>query len=119
VGDRAEDAVADFLVARGFTLLGRNVRVGPLELDLVATKGDLAAIVEVRTRGAGSYAGALASVGATKRMALVRAAERFWREELARRSELTRLRFDVAAVTFDDAGAHVEYIEAAFTAPSD
>jgi putative endonuclease len=110
--------VADFLVAHGYELIGRNVRVGALELDVVARKGDLVAVVEVRTRGAGSFEGALASVHATKRAALVRGAQRYWREELAKKPEIARLRFDVAAVTFGatDAGAAVEYIEAAFTA---
>jgi putative endonuclease len=110
--------VADFLVAHGYALIGRNVRVGALELDLVAQKGDLVAVVEVRTRGPGSYASALASVDATKRASLVRAAHRYWREHLAKRPDVARLRFDVAAVAFeaDSSGASVEYIEAAFTA---
>ena len=110
--------MADFLVAHGYALIGRNVRVGALELDVVAQKGDLVAIVEVRTRGAGSYASALASVDATKRAALVRAAQRYWREHLAKRPDVARLRFDVAAVHLegDGPGASVEYIEAAFTA---
>jgi putative endonuclease len=115
-GDRAEDAVTDLLVARGFGILARRLRLGPLEIDLVATRGDLAVVVEVRTRGQGAYIGPLASVDGKKRDRLVRAAERLWREKLARIPEIARLRFDVAGVTFDAEGAHVEYIEAAFTA---
>ena len=35
-GDAGEDAVVDHLLARGWTVLGRNVRVGRAELDIVA-----------------------------------------------------------------------------------
>ncbi len=115
-GARAEDAVVDFLTARGFAILGRNVRLGKLEIDVLARKGPLATVVEVRTRGEGSYAGPLESIGARKRATLLRAAERAWRERLSKLEGIERLRLDVAAVTFDGAGAHVEYVEGAFTA---
>ncbi len=36
-GDAAEDEVARRLLAQGWTLLGRRVRAGRSELDLVAT----------------------------------------------------------------------------------
>jgi putative endonuclease len=115
-GARAEDAVVDFLTTRGFAILGRNVRLGKLEVDVVARKGPLAAIVEVRTRGEGSYVGALESIDAQKRSNLLRAAERLWREKLSKLDGIERLRLDVAAVTFDGAAARVEYVEGAFTA---
>ena len=118
-GARAEDAVVDFLTSRGFEILGRNVRLGALELDIVARSGALAAIVEVRTRGAGAYVGALASVDATKRARLLRAADRLWRQRLSKVKGIERVRIDVAAVTFDagETGeTRVEYIEGALTA---
>jgi putative endonuclease len=115
-GRLAEDAVAEFLFARGFEILGRNVRIGALELDVVARQGALAVIVEVRTRGAGSYVGAFASIDAKKRAALLRGAERYWRTSLAKVPGVERVRIDVAAVTFDEAGTHVEYVEGAVTA---
>jgi len=53
IGDAAEDLVADVLVARGWRILARRLRVGRLELDLVAVDpgppGRLVA-VEVRWR---------------------------------------------------------------------
>jgi len=52
-GDAAEDLVADRLTAAGWTILGRNLRVGRYELDLIAVDpgppGMLVAI-EVRWR---------------------------------------------------------------------
>jgi putative endonuclease len=91
------------------------VRVGALELDVVARKNDLAVVVEVRTRGPGSFVSALASIDAKKRALLVRGAERHWRETLSKIPGIERVRLDVAAVTFDGAETHVEYFEAALT----
>jgi putative endonuclease len=52
-GDAAEDAVASRLQAAGWTVLGRNVRVGRGELDIVAIDPGRPAelvVVEVRYR---------------------------------------------------------------------
>src|SRR5690242_18386035 len=77
IGDAGEQLVADRLVAAGWTILGRNVRVGRDELDLVAVDpGPPAAlvIVEVRRRGRRDYGLAEETVGHRKRIALRRAA---------------------------------------------
>lgn len=116
-GRRAEDAAVARLVDNGFRVLWRNLRIGALELDVVAQKGDLVVVVEVRTRGKGSYENALASVSRTKRRLLLRAVRGLWRGRLERRGDVQRLRIDVAAVTLrPDGAADVEWIAGAFTA---
>ena len=115
LGRNAELAVADYLVANGYDVLERNLRLGPLELDLVAQRGSLVAVVEVRTRGRGAFEGAFESVGAAKRARLVRAVECLWQERLAAAPGIERVRIDVAAVTFDGAETRVEYVEGAIT----
>ena len=112
-GRRAELAVADYLVANGFAIIAGNVRLGPLELDLVARRGGLVAVVEVRTRGHGSFDGPFASIRAPKRERLLRAVERLWRERLTAIPEVERVRIDVAAVTFDQGQTLVEYVAGA------
>jgi putative endonuclease len=112
----AEHAVADYLVARGFRVLATNLRLGRLELDIVARRGSLVAVVEVRTRGVGSFETALASVSATKRRNLIRATDRLWREHLARDGGVERVRIDVAAVSFASGQTSVEYVEGAVVA---
>jgi putative endonuclease len=110
-GQRAEVAVADYLVASGYRVLARNLRLGPLELDVVAQKDDVVAVVEVRTRGPGSLQGPFESVTATKRARLRRAVRRLWRERLWRMKDVQRVRIDVAAVTFEAGQTRVEYVE--------
>ena len=113
IGRRAELAVVDYLVVRGFSILGRNVRLGPLELDIVARHGSLVAVVEVRTRGATALESAFESIGPTKRARLRKAVERLWRETLEAMKDVERVRIDAAAVTFEGGVTSVEYVEGA------
>jgi putative endonuclease len=58
LGDDAESAVASLLVAAGWTILARQVRVGRKELDLVAVDPGpppRVVIVEVRWRGSRAF----------------------------------------------------------------
>lgn len=114
-GAAAEQAVADHLLGLGLTLLGRNVRVGRLEIDLLVRDGPVVAIVEVRTRGAGSWLSALDSIDAGKRARLRRAATILWSRRFARMAGIERMRFDVASVRLEGPhGADVEYVRGAF-----
>lgn len=115
VGRLAEQAAVDYLVAQGFELIATNVRVGPRELDVIARRGDLLVFVEVRARGKGAFEGAFASVDAAKRARIVEAASALWRDRFASDASLSRMRFDVIAVTLDG-GVRVEHVAGAFTA---
>ena len=116
IGRDAEDVAANALVSNGFRLLWRSLRSGALEIDIVAKKDDLVVIVEVRTRGAGSFEKPLASISRTKKKTLLRASRALWKGRIAKMSEVRRVRIDVAAVTRDEAGAfHIEWIAGAIT----
>lgn len=91
-GRLAEQAVADFLEANGWTILGRNVRDGPREIDLVVRRSSVVAFVEVKAR-AQDDGTAVASVDWRKRRHVVRAA-RAWVGQHGRPG--TEYRFDVA-----------------------
>ena len=112
-GRRAEAAVADYLFARGFAVLSRNLRLGRLEIDVLARRGALVVAVEVRTRGPRAFEGALQSIGSAKRARLLAAVEHLWRTHLARMPGVERVRIDVAAVSFEPGRTRVEYIEGA------
>ncbi len=105
--------MADLLFAKGYTLLARNLRLGALELDIVARKGPLVVVVEVRTRGAGAWMGPLESVTRTKRLRLRRAVGRLWRTRRAALRSVERLRIDVAGVSFAGPKTCVEYVPGA------
>jgi putative endonuclease len=113
IGQRAELAVADYLVAHGFAVLARNLRMGALELDVVARSGRLVVVVEVRTRGPHSFERPLESVSPAKRARLVRAVDRLWHDRLAAMRDVDRVRIDVAAVAFAEGQTRVEYLKGA------
>ena len=116
LGREAEDAAVEHVRAHGFTILWRNLRIGSLEIDLVAKKDDLAIVVEVRTRGAASFEKPLASVSREKRRLLLRAARGVWRGRLSKMPDVARMRIDVIGVTRDASGAAaIEWIRGAIT----
>jgi putative endonuclease len=111
----AESAVAAYLERQGFAVVAQNLRLGRLELDVVARQGALIVIVEVRTRGAGAWTTAFGSIDSAKRRRIRRAGERLWQRRYKHDASVERMRFDAASVSFDANGdAQVEYVEAAF-----
>ena len=76
IGLASEAAVRSWLEARGLEVLGCNVRVNYLEIDLLVRDGRTLALVEVRTRGNTSWTSAFGSVDGWKRTRLRRAGER-------------------------------------------
>jgi putative endonuclease len=95
-------------------VLAANLRVNYLEIDLLAQDGRTLVLVEVRTRSRDSWTSALGSIDGMKRTRLRRAGERLWRRHYKFRADFDHVRFDVAAVTWTDGVAEVEYIRAAF-----
>jgi putative endonuclease len=114
LGNRAEGAVAEFLERSGFAILGRNLRFGRLELDIVARRDELIAVVEVRTRGATAWTSGFGSLTPAKRERIRRAGQRLWRQRFQHDASARHLRFDAACVHFDGDEARVDYVPAAF-----
>lgn len=115
LGARAEEAVVDYLVASGLSVLDVNVRVGRYEVDVLARDGEVIAVVEVRTRGPSAWQRPLASIDGSKRSRVRQAGERLWRGRFAAERSVQRMRFDAAAVRFEPGGrVLVDYVKAAF-----
>ena len=111
LGRAAEDLVAMRLEAFGFQIVGRNVRFGRLELDLIARSQDLVVFCEVRGRAHDRFVAPAATMDARK-IARVRQAAAQWLR--AHRPGSVDIRFDVAAVIFDVPGGRIEYYEGAY-----
>jgi putative endonuclease len=113
-GSHAEQIVAAFVGRQGMTVICRNMRVGYLELDLVALDGDSVVVIEVRSRNAGSWVAAFRSLDVSKRRRLRRAATIMWLRKWSRIRGIERVRFDAAAVHLDGVSPEVVYVRAAF-----
>lgn len=115
LGRAAEEAAASFLEASGFVVVGRNVRVGRLEIDIVAREGPVIAVVEVRTRSHGAWVRALDSVDWKKQRRVRAAGGVLWRSRFQHDASLERMRFDLLSVTLDPGEPpRCEHVRAAF-----
>lgn len=108
-----EACAEKFLKKSGFKILGRRVRFGRDELDLVARHGEVLVFIEVKTRKSESFGRAISSVDRQKRAALSRAAFQYLR---ALKTKPEYFRFDVVEVIGEeDAGdPEIRHIENAF-----
>lgn len=114
LGQRGEAAAARYLRRRGFRIVGRGVRSGMGELDLVAVDGRTVVFVEVKTRQTGDQGHPAEAVDRAKQRRLtVLATAYLQRHGLLNHSA----RFDVVAVTWPGGRRpQVEHIRNAFEA---
>ena len=115
-GDEYEDRAARLLQNEGLTLLARNFRARPGEIDIIAREGNQLVFIEVRSRGNSRFESAAGSVDSRKRRRIIRAAQFY----LQRQPQFAGLacRFDVVAFEPPQSGVEreVRWIRAAFTA---
>jgi putative endonuclease len=90
------------------------LRLSYLELDVVARRGELIVVVEVRSRSGGAWTSGFGSINGKKRYRIRLAGQRLWQRRYRNDMSIKRLRFDAASVVFGPAGPVIEYIEAAF-----
>ncbi len=76
-GEQAEALAAAFIEERGLRILARNYRCRHGELDLIARDGDMLVFIEVRSRKDTRFGGAAASINASKREKLLKAARHY------------------------------------------
>lgn len=112
-GLAGELAAAQYLVARGWSVLAHRFRVGHHDLDLVARRHDLVAFVEVKARSGHRFGDGREAVGWKKRAVLELVAA-VWVARLGR--PWHRYRFDLVLVGRDEGGRfpHVTHIEDAW-----
>jgi putative endonuclease len=112
-GGAAEDAVAARLLSDGWTILDRRLRVGKLEVDIVARRKDVVACVEVRGRRIDALVTAIDSIDWKKKQFLAKAAKALWSRRFSRDESVRVVRIDVATVTYGPGGAVIEIVEGA------
>jgi putative endonuclease len=111
LGRCAETLVSESLLAQGFVLLGRNVRLGRLEIDIIARRDDLIVFCEVRARAHDRFVAPASTIDRGKIARLRQAAAAWLRDN---RPGHVDVRFDAASVIFDRPGGRIEYFRGAF-----
>lgn len=99
IGDIGEQATADFLQRHGYAILERNYTVRGGEIDIIASKDNVTAFVEVKTRKENPLEQGEQAITPAKKKRLVAAAQRYIDEVMM---NCDTFRFDVAVVTVSD-----------------
>jgi len=99
-GAAAVALTAEFLAMRGVVVIERNYRCRRGEIDLIARDRDTLVFVEVRRRSHAAFGGAAASITASKRRRLARAAGHY----LAKLGREPPCRFDAILLDALDTG---------------
>ncbi len=101
-GRAGEDEAVGYLKARGWSILGRNVRAGRGEVDVVAMRGAVLAFIEVKCRRDLEFGHPLEAITVFKQREIARVARR-WLEGRSLPPG-TILRFDAVAVQWPEGG---------------
>jgi putative endonuclease len=112
LGAAAEERAAQLLRRAGYAIVARNFRCRMGELDIIARRGGLLIIAEVRLRSSAGFGGPAASISAAKRARIVRAA----RYLLLRQPRLADLAVRFDTLLLSSSSGPIEWIEGAFAA---
>jgi putative endonuclease len=113
-GRAAEEAAARYLIAHGWRLLGRNVRIGRGELDIVARRGPVLAFVEVKARRTRTCGAPEDAVSPLKRRQVARLAELWLAARPWALTGVDDVRFDIIAVDATAFPSAIRHLPAAF-----
>jgi putative endonuclease len=108
-GDAGERLAAAYLELAGCAVLERNVRLGGVEVDLMAAEGATRVVVEVKLRACSDYGGAALAVDHAKRRRLLQAARAL------QHGGISRVRVDVVAIDLGPDGATLHHYRNAVT----
>ena len=110
-GATGEELACRYLEAQGYTIHARNWRHLHKEIDLIAQWGETLVIVEVKTRGVGSFVPARTTVTREKQAYLIAAANAYIRHYTLD----LEVRYDIIAIDrLEDGGYTIEHIPSAF-----
>ena len=101
IGRRGERLAARYLRRQGLRIVGRNLRCGRGEIDIVALEGETLVFVEVKSRSQRSWHQGMERIDRAKLRALRRAC-RFYLSSIGWRAEAYRI--DAVLVDFEIRG---------------
>ncbi|SEP79360.1 putative endonuclease [Hyunsoonleella jejuensis] len=110
LGKKGEQIAVDFLLKTGYDIIERNYRFDKAEVDIIAKKSGILAIVEVKTRSTADFGDPQDFVKPKQIKNLVKAVD-----EYVTVNELdVEVRFDIIAIVKETNGYNIEHLENAF-----
>lgn len=110
LGKKGEQLAVDFLVENGYHIVERNYRFNKAEVDIIAQKKDILAIIEVKTRSTVDFGNPQDFVKPKQIKNLVKAVD----EYVTVNSLDVEVRFDIIAIVKEKKEFKIEHLEDAF-----
>ncbi|MES2485023.1 MAG: YraN family protein [Bacteroidota bacterium] len=110
LGKEGEKQAAEFLVKAGYTILQKNYVYDKAEIDILAQKGNVLAVVEVKTRTTIEFGLPQDFVKPKKMQLMVKAVN----EYIIQNDLDLEARFDIIAIHKSAKGWQIEHLEDAF-----
>ncbi len=110
LGEKGEQLAVDFLIKNGYTIRDKNWRYQKAEVDIIAEKDGILAVIEVKTRSTTDFGNPQDFVNQKKIKLLVAAID----EYVTSKDLDVEVRFDIIAIVKEDATFNLEHLEDAF-----
>ena len=109
-GKEGEQTAVDFLIKKGYAIKYRNYRYLKSEIDIIAIKEDILAIIEVRSRSSDFIENIAETITKKKIGLLVLGADHYVTEH----GLDVEVRFDVITILKNKSVFEIEHLESAF-----
>ena len=110
LGKKGEQLAVDFLIEHGYQIVERNYRFDKAEVDIIARKKDILAIVEVKARSTRDFGDPQDFVKPKQIQRLVKAIN----EYVVENDLNVEVRFDIVAIVKDGKSHAIEHLKDAF-----
>ena len=94
LGRQGESLAVESYQKKGYTILKRNYRFGRSEVDIIARKGEVLAIVEVKSRTSTYFGDPQSFVSKKQQRSLIVAADRF----VSTNNLVVNVRYDIVSI---------------------
>ncbi len=110
LGKKGEQLAVDFLIKNSYDIVERNYRFDKAEVDIIAKKDDILAIIEVKTRSTRDFGNPQDFVKPKQIKNLVKAVD----EYVNVNGLDVEVRFDIIAIVKEGKSFKIEHLEDAF-----
>lgn len=110
LGKKGEQLAIDYLLKNGYEIVERNYRFDKAEVDIIAQKNSILAIVEVKTRSSIDFGNPQDFVKPKQIQRLIKAVD----EYITVNNLDVEARFDIIAIVKENNNFNIEHLENAF-----
>lgn len=110
LGTKGEDLAVDALLKKGYVILERNYIFQKAEVDIIAKKEDILAIVEVKTRSSNAFGNPQDFLKPKQIQRIVKAVDNY----VTTNQLNVEVRFDIMAIVKNGTQFDIEHLENAY-----